>query len=989
MLTAFSTLVYAHNQAPSHLQTQVIGDMRRQSAGQKAASLRTSDSSRDLLRRRAEAAFSEAAGLHQRQTEKELQTAILLFRTSARLFKAANLNDKAAEANLQIGKIYFNLSQYDQALGSYQEARILGGKNPELLCIILSRIARIYATTGQNSAADRYSSQALNECSTLATPQFQAESFEARGEALYNAGKLSESVDFFNRAQALAAEAKDGNGQARALLMSAYAHFHSERGKALQFAGEALKLWSALGDLHGVAEARTALGIFAAATDEFETAQCNYKVSLPVFRSMGDKDNEASVLNGMGFASRATGDVEASLENYTRAKTVFMSVRDRIGTVEAITGIGKALHTMRQYRQLMPLYRMKLRLARQDGNIAQEASALADLAGIYELQHQYARAKKLYSSSLATYSTAKSDYGIGDIQLRLALLHVKQGEDSQAIVLLEKARILKDKTGQIGEVARIYYELALIHRRLNHLQEARAAIEKTIEIIESQRIKIASFDSRAVYFSSVHEYYALYIQILMLLDRENPEKGFGYLALEASEKSKVRALLDLFNASQEDSPCSELLERQLAPDSTKPQVAENKPAASAPPVLTSKQIQTEIGTDHTVLLEYELGDEKSYVWFVDSDRITAHELPRADEIRKLVRDFRGALTAREPLPGENNLKDYKERIRKADKAYPRLARRLARLLLDPVNLAGVKRFLIVPDGSLQYISFSALPLPDSGEKGALVMNHHEVVILPSASALSVLRKAAKERRQSTRTAIIIADPVVERDDRRVSFSARHSLNKKPQAQPPALQMALRDAEASQPLLRLKGSRKEAEAIQEILNVPDVLVALDFNASRDHVLQGQLEPYRIIHFATHGIIDARHPEMSGLILSVVNERGQPQDGYLRLGDIYKLRLSADLVVLSACNSALGKRLESEGIIGLPRGFLYAGGHSVIASLWKVDDEAGVDFMKGFYARIKRGESPSSALRGAQVEMSRGRRWPEPFYWAAFVLQGDFK
>src|SRR5262249_5846993 len=163
--------------------------------------------------------------------------------------------------------------------------------------------------------------------------------------------------------------------------------------------------------------------------------------------------------------------------------------------------------------------------------------------------------------------------------------------------------------------------------------------------------------------------------------------------------------------------------------------------------------------------------------------------------------------------------------------------------------------------------------------------------------------------------------------------------------------------------------------------------LDFNASRDRVLQGELEPYRIIHFATHGIIDARHPEMSGLILSLVNERGQPQDGYLRLGDIYKLRLSADLVVLSACNSALGKRLESEGIIGLPRGFLYAGGHSVIASLWKVDDEAGADFMKGFYARIKRGESPSSALRGAQVEMSQGHRWPEPFYWAAFVLQGD--
>jgi CHAT domain-containing protein len=169
----------------------------------------------------------------------------------------------------------------------------------------------------------------------------------------------------------------------------------------------------------------------------------------------------------------------------------------------------------------------------------------------------------------------------------------------------------------------------------------------------------------------------------------------------------------------------------------------------------------------------------------------------------------------------------------------------------------------------------------------------------------------------------------------------------------------------------------------------VLVAEGFDASKTFVLQGALKPYRYIHFATHGIIDSRHPEMSGLILSLFNKKGGQQDGYLRLGEIYNLKLSADLVVLSGCNSALGKDLDSEGIIGLPRGLLHAGARSVIASLWKVDDDAAAEFMRGLYARIEHGESPTSALRGAQIEMSLGNRWRAPFYWAAFVLQGDYK
>lgn len=945
------------------------------------------------LRLQAEAAAGKAATLSARQMEKDLNAATVLFGKSASLFQAASLYDKAAEARLRAGEVYFTLSKYDKALASWREARNLDDRHPELLCLVLSRMAATYATTGQNSQASVYSTLALNKCRALSAPGLQAEGFEARGEALYNANETSQSEEYLGRARELFEQAGNKTGLAQAMLMSAYAGFHRDRAKSLQLAGEALKLWTALGDRHGVARTRNALGIFAVATDEFETGLCNYRLSLPVFRDIGDRDSEAAILNGMGLASRETGDAEASLEDYTRAKAIFTRLGDKIGTVESISGMGKVLGGLRRYQQLMSLYSTRLQLAIHAGNVSQTAAARADLGSIYELRHDYAQAQKLYSKSLKAYTSANQSYGIGDVLIRMALLRTKQGETSQAIALLEKALPFKNNAAQPGEIARINYELAALHRRLNHIPQARAAIEKTVEIIESQRLKITNFDSRASYFSSVHEYYALYIKILMLLHRNNPEQGFDRLALQASEKSKVRALLDLLNVSRQGSPCDELLQRQLAPpDSAETRAADlssagGGPSAAPPPVLSAAQVQTEIGGDHTVLLEYELGDERSYVWFVDSGHVTPYELPPAEKIRKLVRSFRSALTAREPRPGDS-LEQYKRRISSADNEYPVLARQLSQQLLDPLkqSLADAKRVLIVPDGALQHIPFAALPLGEAGEKNAVLMTHREVVILPSASALSALRKMVRAR--PTRTAVIVADPVVEKSDDRVLLT-RKPLRKKPLARAPALSVALRDAQSPRHLARLNGSRVEAETIREALGAPDVLLELDFDASRSNILSGTLEPYRIVHFATHGIIDARHPEMSGLVLSLVDEKGQPQNGYLRLGDIYNLKLSADLVVLSACNSALGKDLESEGIIGLPRGFLYAGGKSVIASLWKVDDEAGASFMKGFYARIRQGESPSSALRGAQLDMAEGGHWPEPFYWAAFVLQGDYK
>jgi CHAT domain-containing protein len=200
---------------------------------------------------------------------------------------------------------------------------------------------------------------------------------------------------------------------------------------------------------------------------------------------------------------------------------------------------------------------------------------------------------------------------------------------------------------------------------------------------------------------------------------------------------------------------------------------------------------------------------------------------------------------------------------------------------------------------------------------------------------------------------------------------------------------LSDLQDSRWIPNLPGSRDEALAIQQIAGAARTRLAMGFDANREAVIDGSIARQRIIHFATHGIMDTRHPEMSGLVLSMLNKRGDYLNGYLRLSDIYNLKLSADLVVLSSCESALGKDLGSEGIIGLPRAFLYAGARSVIASLWKVDDDAAVTLMKAFYSRLQRGEDTAQALRGAQLDLLRNARLSDPYYWAAFVLEGDYR
>ncbi len=251
-------------------------------------------------------------------------------------------------------------------------------------------------------------------------------------------------------------------------------------------------------------------------------------------------------------------------------------------------------------------------------------------------------------------------------------------------------------------------------------------------------------------------------------------------------------------------------------------------------------------------------------------------------------------------------------------------------------------------------------------------------------------------REAPRAVAVFADPVFESDDPRLRAGGRPEPVRAggpatPREGDPIRSRAfefIKDGRWNVP--RLPATRHEADAITAAAPAGLVLKKTGFEASRVAALEPGLAQYRIVHFATHGVVDNEQPGLSGLILSLYDEKGQPQDGFLRLHDIYSLRLPAELIVLSACSTALGKPVKGEGLTGMVRGFFYAGAKRVVASLWKVDDEATGELMQRFYVEMLQAKrSPAAALREAQLDMWREDRWRAPFYWAAFSLQGEWR
>jgi CHAT domain-containing protein len=897
--------------------------------------------------------------------------------------------------------------------------------------MILRTMAEIHGLSGDKRQALEYYDRARLVSQTSGDQAGEALALSKIGEATSSLGNKLEAIAFFEQSLPLFRAVRRPAAESHSLrLMGQIYESLGETQRALDCYGLALAA-ARISPNKVRAEALVLfdIGSLYAGLDETARAVDHYNQALRSFRVLGDRLSEAAVLSDLGTAQRLAGNFEQALDYYTQSIALWKIVGSQLNQATGLDNIGLVYDAQGERQKALEYYTQALSIRRVVGDPRRIALALDTLGQAHGSMGEREKALTFYDEALSMWDAGGDATGRAVTLRNIGTLYTHAKDWPKAIGFYEQAltfwQTVKNRDGE----AFTLFLIATAERDRGEFDSARRRIESTLAIVEGLRTSIVDPDLRSSYFAHVQRYYEFYVSLLMRLHAERPTMGHDVAALRVSERARARSLFDLLQEARQNLKQSgdpQLLERekelleQLNTRVAQEARATGDAKATAQMKALSEEIdrlsneysgvQSQIKKSNpryaelaktelpalsdvqklldpqTLLLEYKLGTEGSYLWLVAADKIESYELPARKEIEATTKQAYQLLIERNRRTDSETTAQQKSRLTLADQQLQKAATQLSQTLLGPIaRQLGGKRLVIVADGALQLFPFAALPVPKTGEP---LVGTNEIVNLPSIAVLPQLRRDRGRTTASGKSIAVFADPVFEPDDPRLT-AARALLAKRTGSLGPTL----RDFELEQGsngLPRLPASREEAKVIVGFAPANTFLNALDFQASRERALSAEIGQYRVLHFATHSILNTVRPELSGIVLSLYDDKGNERDGFLRLNQIYNLNLSNDLVVLSACRTALGKEVKGEGLIGLTRGFMYAGVPRVIASLWKVDDEATSELMKLFYQNLlQKKMTASQALRSAQVDMKKQSRWNSPYYWSAFVLQGDWR
>lgn len=944
----------------------------------------------------------------------------------------------------EIGADYRSYESPSKGINYYQQALLIAREiqDRQAESVILYSIGFAYARTGRMEAALDWYEQALSIQRERNDRLNEARTLNAIGGAYNVKGDQKKALAFYAQAAPVFRELNDPYREATALNNIGLAHDDlGQWQEAKDYYLAAISKFQALinpdvkacrtgsssqtlGICNSLANTIDNMGELYNSMGDPESALQTFRGTLEIRKSLNQPQWIGSTLSRICYSFVLQGNLSNALINCNEALTYNRKAEDLRGSASTLTFLGMIYTSLNKPDDAARAFEEAIKLQTESGERRGEGITLNQFGLLY-------------------VSTSQPDKALDKYQQALKLWRATQDEDGETITLYNIARVERDQGN--------------LESALNHIKQG-------LEIIESRRATLSSQKLSAAYFANKQNHYELEIDLQMLLAVEKRSDEFIAEALEANEHARGRQLLDALAESRvlneavqreitENPQLAEAVNRKLELGMSLRSKANSRTALLGGTHKTEEllSINTEIAklTDeydqleskirslspryaslvkpvpltvreirdaldpNTLLLEYALGAKRSYVWAVTKDSIKAFQLEARDRIEAVANRLVHAVTARNRKEPNETFQQSKDREDQADKDFAVAATELSRLVIDPIaSQLGQKRLVIVADGALQYVPFSALS-PSQQATTPLIATH-EIVSLPSASVLALQRRELANRKPAPLKLAVLADPVFDPQDQRVvdalasggsnrKLHARNgnngeqSLQTKPASASSnntnsTLVSAQRDVGLNPDgtLPRLVKSRAEAAQISRLLPSNQSLKALDFKASRATALSGDLSKYQYVHFATHGVLSLEHPELSGIALSMVDEKGQKQDGYLRLYEIYNLNLPAELVVLSACETGVGKQIRGEGLIALTRGFMYAGAKRVVASLWKVDDSATAELMAQFYKEMfvnKR--RPAEALQNAQVTISKQNRWRSPYYWAGFVLQGEWR
>jgi tetratricopeptide (TPR) repeat protein len=1003
------------------------------------------------------------------------------------IWREVKNSERQAYTFRNLGLVFTSLGDYENALGSHRQAYYFWkthGKKKKEEALALGAIARLYDLLGNwEKAIDSYE-LALELWQDLGSRRAQASALKAIGQIYDSLGKNQTAEIYRERAQALLQPVTEGSDSEKTLDALSQ--------KDLASLQETLTL---LRSTDSVAQARILnyIGDLFFSAGEARQSLSYYRQGLEGFRAAAKRREEGLTLNAIARVHQSLKEWPQAIDNYRQAVDIFRDADAGRDEARSRSYLGDAYASSKDHQRAAESYRQSVELFKK---LKKEERAavipLERLGKMYESLKKDREALDVYQQALALWGELKRLAREADLLIRMGKICENLSEKLQAREYYDLARQKWHEVGDPNNEASALYSLARLDRTLGKLDNAKAEIAAAVDLIESVRARVISQQSRISYLESNHKYYEFYIDLLMQLHTTRPAEGFDRLALQMSERSRARSLLDTLvesraeihegvdakllgnlralkrdlneqalkrfelqgdeNANKEELAAisKQIVETETELEKLEVQIKQSSPryaALTQPSPLTLVEIQQQILDADTLLLEYALGEDRSFVWAITQTNITGYTLAGRSEIEADAKRVHKLLsTGPCKVDGESS-EHTNARANRKKKEYLEASSKLSQMLLGPVSgHLGNKRLLIVADGILHTIPFQALPDPNAplktlpsaitppattkkpenqrqsgarqrrsdqtskrGQSGStltpgidwqpLVVDH-EIVSLPSISTLAVSRRELALRPRAKKMIAMMAVPVFENDDLPITKNAQSEEQIQKTTLSPDTNPIIRRIRDLLPASACRGDKKrwsrldfveqEAKRIVALDSTNLSMIALGIQVNRALVEGGRLSEYQIRHCATHGLADSEYPGLSTILLSLFDEQGKPQDGYLRAHEIYNLNLGADLVVLSACQTGLGKEVKGEGVISLTRGFMYAGAARVVVSLWNVNDQATAELMETFYRKMLReGKRPAKALQEAQREMWQQQRLEAPYYWAAFTLQGEWR
>jgi CHAT domain-containing protein len=978
----------------------------------------------------AEAILGEADRLRSEQLEASNVKAVEKYREAANLFLTKGELHGATIALRNAGEILHLLGKTSESLACYKQALRLTNRTGDEIerGKIFNDVADLHFILGNIVAIGSNARSALRIGRRLRNREIEAAALGNLAEALSGKGKMEEAGAYQRQALEIWRELNNARGQTIAsIALGFYYRNLGEPKKALRSYVEALSLARHVNDLAVQTQALIGFANFKRKCGDNQEALESYANAKALAERIGDQTARGTIFGGMGTIHFEMGNKEQALHYIQETTRIMERNGTQWGVGEAKLELGRIHHSLNDEQQALKYLFEALAIFKSIGIPRLESATLRAIGQVYDSIGDTPKALESYKSALKLTRPGEDQREEAYTLNCVGQIYEKLKQLDRASTYYRRALERSHRSADPAGEALTLYNLAHLERDRGNIIEAKRHIEAAVAIVESQRTNVSRHDLRTSYLAQVHNTYDLNIDILMRLHNESPASGFDAEAFAISEKARARSFLESLRearANVRDGVDPVLLSKEkqlheaintkaqlhvqlLAAKRTdeaanvskeldtlvteladvRDQIRQASPklaTLSMPELLSLKEVQRRVLDDETVLLEFVLGDDRSYAWVVTRTASSSYELPGRAEIEASALRFHDLLTRYQPIIGELTAARV-ERQKKIDAELRAEIASLSGLVLGPLAREfNKRRLLIVADGALQYVPFQLLRAPGSEEQ---LIFKHVILNSPSASLLALLKDEAARRQRAVNEVAVLADPVFEADDPRLKSKSQTT----PGNETLEVRQLLRDvgiSSAGVGIPRLIASKAEADGIMALVPPSAGLKALGFAANRERVFSAELATYRILHFATHGIVNSERPELSGIVLSLFDSEGRSQDGFLRLHEIYNLRLAADLVVLSACSTGLGKDVRGEGMISLTRGFMSAGASGVIASLWKVDDDATAELMKHFYeGMFQKGLRPATALREAQLAMSKKKRWQSPYYWAGFVIQGQ--